>query len=230
MDITESIVTAFINLKQKHRFFVSEADFQASFSWELAKVFQDSPDVKIYREFPVRIYDTKWRTIYIDILIVNKGQKIPIELKYKTAKIDPDSLYEDTDIPVRDILKPQGAEDEGCYDCWKDISRIEKLVNNGFAHSGIFICIANDKYYWNGKCSINAQAYAFRMNPGNKCSGEYNWNLTNCTNPEKVLQARPNLHISNDYEFAWQDFYKIPEPNGLFKFLLVKIPQKEQQK
>ena len=82
MDITESIVTAFINLKQKHRFFVSEADFQASFSWELVKVFQDCP----------------------------------------------------------------------------------------------------------------------------------------------------NLHISNDYEFVWQDFYEIPEPNGLFKFLLVKIPQKEQQK
>lgn len=48
------------------------------------------------------------------------------------VKIDSDALYEDTDIPVRDILKPQGAEDEGCYDCWKDVSRIEKLVNNVF--------------------------------------------------------------------------------------------------
>lgn len=227
MNITESIISAFMNLKQKHRFFVSEADFQASFTWELAQVFQDRPDVKIYREFPVRVYDTKWRTIYIDILVVADGQRFPIELKYKTARIDSDALYEDTGIPVRDILKPQGAEDEGCYDCWKDISRIEKLVNSGFAHSGIFICIANDKYYWSGKCGVNAQAYVFRMNPGNKCSGEYNWNLSNCANPEKLLKARPNLHIKNAYEFAWQDFYDIQAQNGLFKFLLVTIPSKE---
>lgn len=59
MNITESIVSAFISLKQQYRFFVSEADFQASLTWELAKVFQDSPDVKIYREFPVRVYDTQ---------------------------------------------------------------------------------------------------------------------------------------------------------------------------
>lgn len=227
MDITKSIVSAFINLQQKHRFFVSEADFQASFTWELMQVFQDRPDVKIYREFPVRIYDTQWRMIYIDILIVADGQRFPIELKYKTDRIDSEAEYEDTGIPVRDILKPQGAEDEGCYDCWKDISRIEKLVNSGFAHSGIFICIANDKYYWNGKCNINAQAYAFRMTPGNKCGGEYKWNLANCTNPEKLLKARPNLHIRNGYEFDWHDFYEMPAPNGLFKFLLIQILPKE---
>ncbi len=227
MNITESIISAFSNLKQKHRFFVSEADFQASFTWELAQVFQDQPDVKIYREFPVRIYDSQWRTIYIDILIVANGQRFPIELKYKTDRIDSDALYEDTGIPIRDILKPQGAEDEGSYDYWKDISRIEKLINSGFAHSGIFICIANDKHYWNGNCGKDTMAYAFRMNPGRKCGGEYNWNLANCTNPEKLLKARPNLHIRNNYVFAWQDFYEMPARNGLFKFLLVNIPAKE---
>ncbi len=227
MNITESIISAFSNLKQKHRFFVSEADFQASFTWELAQVFQDQPDVKIYREFPVRIYDTQWRTIYIDILIVANGQRFPIELKYKTDRIDSDTLYEYTGIPIRDILKPQGAEDEGSYDCWKDISRIEKLINNGFAHSGIFICIANDKYYWNSNCGKGTMAYAFRMNPGGKCGGEYNWNLANCTRPEKLLKERPNLHITNDYEFDWRDFYEMPARNGLFKFLLINIPAKE---
>lgn len=227
MNITESIISAFMNLKQKHRFFVSEADFQASFTWELAQVFHDRPDVKIYREFPVRVYDTRWHTIYIDILVIANGQRFPIELKYKTNTIDSDALYEETGIPIRDILKPQGAEDEGSYDCWKDILRIEKLVNIGFAHSGIFICIANDKYYWNGNCGENTLGYAFRMDPGHKYGGEYNWNLANCANPEKVLKARPNLHIMNDYEFAWQDFYEMRAQNGLFKFLLIKIPSKE---
>lgn len=227
MNITESIISAFKNLKQKRRFFVSEADFQASFTWELMQAFKDWSNVKIYREFPVRIYDNKWRTIYIDILIIADGKRFPIELKYKTDQIDSDTLYEDTGIPIRYILKPQGAEDEGCYDCWKDISRIEKLVDSGFAHSGIFICIANDKYYWNGQCNINSQAYAFRMNSGRKCGGKYNWNLANCTKPEKLLKARPNLDIRSDYEFTWQDFYEMPAQNGLFKFLLVKIPPKE---
>ncbi len=53
-DIIQGIRKSFENLKNK-RFFVSEADFQASFTWELAQVFQDCPDVKIYREFPVRV-------------------------------------------------------------------------------------------------------------------------------------------------------------------------------
>lgn len=227
MNITESIVSAFMNLKQKHRFFVSEADFQAAFTWELAQVFQDCPDVKIYREFPVRVYDAQWRTIYIDILVVVDGKKYPIELKYKTHKIESDDLYEDTGIPIKDILKSQAAHDVDSYDCWKDISRIEKLIDSGFAHSGVFICIANDKYYWNGNCGENTLGYAFRMNPGIKRGGEYNWNLANCTIPEKLLKTRPNLYIKNDYEFVWQDFYEILAKNGKFMSLIVEIHGKE---
>lgn len=132
------------------------------------------------------------------------GQRFPIELEYKTDRIDSDTLYEDTGIPIRDILKLQGAEDDSSYDCWKDISRTEKLTDSGFAHGGIFICIANDKHYWSGNCSKDTMAYVFRMNLGSKCGGENNWNLANCT--EKLLKARPNLHIRNSYELAWQDF------------------------
>lgn len=225
--VVKKIREAFNNLKSRNRFFVSEADFQASLTWELQKVFQDSPDVKIYREFPVRVYDAQWRTIYIDILVVVNGQRFPIELKYKTDRIDSDTEYEDTGIPVKDILKTQSAQDEGTYDCWKDISRIEKLVDTGFAYGGVFICIANDKYYWNGNCGANTLGYAFRMNPGIKCGGEYNWNLANCTIPEKLLKTRPNLYIKNDHEFVWQDFYEILAKNGKFMSLIVEIPGKE---
>lgn len=225
--VIDKIQEAFNNLKAQNRFFVSEADFQASLTWELAKAFQNSPNVKIYREFPVRVYDSQWHTIYIDILVVADGKKYPIELKYKTDKIESDALYEDTGIPIKDILKSQAAHDVDSYDCWKDISRIEKLVDSGFAHSGVFICIANDKYYWNGNCGENTLAYAFRMNPGIKHGGEYNWNLANCTIPEKLLKTRPNLHIINDHEFVWRDFYEIPDKNGKFMYLIVEIPSKE---
>lgn len=224
--VIDKIRRAFENLKSRNRFFVSEADFQASFTRELEQVFKDVPDVKIYREFPVRVYDTKWRTIYIDIMIVADGHRYPIELKYKTNRIDSDAEYDGTGIPIKDILKSQSAEDEGTYDCWKDISRIEKLIDGGFAYGGVFICIANDKYYWNGKCNVNAQAYAFRMTSGRKFGGEYNWNLITCARPEKILKARPNLRITNDYEFDWHDFYEMPVQNGLFKYLLVEIPGK----
>lgn len=226
MDVVETIKNALDNMKGR-RFFVSEADFQASLTWELAKVFQDSPNVKIYREFPVRVYDTRWHTIYIDILVVADGKKYPIELKYKTDKIESDALYEDTGIPIKDILKSQAAHDVDSYDCWKDISRIEKLVDSGFAQTGVFICIANDKYYWNGNCGENTLGYAFRMNPGIKRGGEYNWNFANCTIPEKLLKTRPNLRIKNDYEFVWRDFYEIPAKNGKFMSMVVEIPATE---
>ncbi len=229
MNITESIILAFNNLQDRNRFFVSEADFQSSFAWELSEIFKNDGNIKVYREFPIRVFNEKWHTIYIDIMVVAYGQMYPIELKYKTLRIDSATEYENTGIPISAILKNQGAPDQGCYDFWRDISRIEGLVAGGIAHSGICICITNDKYYWAGGCDIESQAYAFRIDDGCKECGCYEWNLSKCSNPEKILTQRPNLEIQNGYDFVWHDFYEMPHKNALFKSLIIKIPPKEKE-
>ncbi len=218
MTVVDKIQRAFNKLKD-NRFFVSEADFQHTLAIALETEFPGN----VFLEFPVQL---NGRTVYADIMIIENGQMYPIELKYKTLRIDSATEYENTGIPISEILKNQGAQDNGCYDFWRDISRIETLVADGIAQSGICICITNDKYYWAGGCDIESQAYAFRLGDGCKECGCYGWNLSECSNPEKILNQRPNLEIQNGYDFAWHDFYEMPHKNGLFKSLIIKIPPK----
>ena len=228
MDIIEAVKTTFERMKNK-RFFVSEADFQSALAWELTETFKQDPTIKVYREFPIRVFRDKWRTIYIDLVVVKDGKMFPIELKYKTAVVESDATYENTNIPMRHILKPHGAQDENGYDFWKDISRIEGMIDRGEAERGICIMVSNDKAYWQAKCREGTQAYAFRLLAGHKARGPYRWNFTRCANPDKILNVRPHLDILNDYDFEWVDFCTVPDvPNGLFRCLVVPIPPKKK--
>ena len=82
MDAIKNIKKAFLNLKNKNRFFVSEADFQHSFAMELEKIFNGTATILL--EFPI---EQNGRIIYTDIMLVYKQYLYPIELKYKTKII-----------------------------------------------------------------------------------------------------------------------------------------------
>ena len=54
MDVINNIKLAFLNLKNKNCFFVSEADFQHCFAMELERVFNGMATVLL--EFPIEQY------------------------------------------------------------------------------------------------------------------------------------------------------------------------------
>jgi len=225
MNVINNIKTAFLNLKNKNRFFVSEADFQHSFAMELEKVFNG--DAVVLLEFPI---EQQNRIIYVDIMVVYKNELYPIELKYKTKTIESDSLYMNTNIPVKRILRKQGAQDLAGYELWKDINRIETLIKDGFATSGVCIFITNDMYYLRGKCDVDAQAFAFRLGTGSHYHGAYHWNIDTKTQIPSYINKKKGFYIYNDYLFDWQDFYMYDAVNGIFKFLFLEIPRHTGEK
>ena len=208
-------------VSESKQFFVSEAHFQHMFAIALAKTFGET--AKIIPEFPVII---KGRTIYIDIMVVTGDGLYPIELKYKTKKLDSKMPYINTGIKVCDILKNHSAQDQNGYECWKDIHRLEQLVKTGIAQAGLAIVISNDQYYWEGDCKASSQGYAFRMLPGTYPTGKKKWNIVPGREPAKWLKQCPEFVIENDYDFVWHDFYVFPANNGLFRSLIIEIPSK----
>lgn len=105
-------------------------------------------------------YTTIWGTEkpYFDIVIEQKfpNNFIVIELKYKLKKIEiqsDSSSYrrfgeqkpKDTDVQ---LVTDQSASNEGRYDFWKDVKRLE-VLNNSFSKvvGGIAILVTNDDNY-----------------------------------------------------------------------------------
>lgn len=220
--IIQGIRKSFENLKNK-RFFVSEADFQHTLAMELEKTFAGDKDVKILLEFPVL---RDGHTVYIDIMVTDRTNMYPIELKYKTRLIPSDDIYENTNIEIKHILKNHGAQDLGGYDFWKDVHRIETLIDNDIARTGVCIFVTNDMYYLNEKYDVNAQSFAFRLGTGIHVHGAHHWNVESKETVPDYIKKNRGFYIQNDYIFDWDDFYECDAKNGCFKSLFIEIPSK----
>ena len=69
------------NLRFKRKRFHSEADFQFALAWEIQTLY---PDAEVRLEYCPR----EAPHMHIDIIVELNGKLFPIELKYKTLKID----------------------------------------------------------------------------------------------------------------------------------------------
>lgn len=128
-------------------------------------------------------WDTE--TPYIDIVLEKKGEEgslpmyIAIELKNKLKEV---KLPEDISFlrfgqePQHDLkseivlVKDQGAQDEGRYDFWKDVKRIE-LLTEAFPSNvigGFSLFLTNDSYYTqtNEGCKYSEFGFEHNMRAG----------------------------------------------------------------
>lgn len=98
------------------------------------------------------LWDTELR---VDILVRKGNEYCPIELKYKTKKIETSLTRFGVDIADVVIVKDQGAQDLGMYGFWKDVKRIE-MVKARFetVKSGLSVFLTNDVAYRNLRARI----------------------------------------------------------------------------
>ncbi|MFO8133313.1 MAG: hypothetical protein R6U10_05210 [Thermoplasmatota archaeon] len=211
-----------------HRIFHSEADFQHALSWELHKQYCEDTDRQIRLErpklIPVNINSKNRKEInaknqkeriYIDILIRGNHEIIPIELKYKTAKLKIDEFD----------LKEHSSHDTSRYDYVKDIERIEKVLSgqNGY---GFAIFLTNDSRYWKkpgqGRTPQDEQ---FRIHEGQTLQGKLKWEGAKESTVGK--KRCHNIELENTYNLNWRRYtYNNTcknKPNGEFRYLAVKI-------
>ncbi len=164
------IYTVLDHLKEKRRYFSSEADFQLALAMQIERDYGENSVIgeyvphyvsKVEKINDVEIESTR---IHIDILYLNES--IPIELKYRTKKADLE------DIHYKIALSDQGAHDEGSYDFWRDVSRIGEYITKTDAPKGFAVFLTNDGWYKKpdySNCKVKYEEFDLnKTNPGSR--------------------------------------------------------------
>lgn len=215
----EFLLKAIETLKEQRKVFHSEDDLK----FALAAVIKENNNdfkVRLEKRVDINISDNKVKKNYIDIIIYdNKGNNIPIELKYRTGlllvNIDGEEYH----------LTNHGAHDVGRYAFRKDIFRIEKYLEQYRGNGGFVLILTNDSKYWD--CDVSQRNIAdknYSVHNGSVVKKEdLGWYRKVGQKPVQK-EYSSILHLSKDYEVDWKDYSLIEnEKNGAFKYLLFRM-------
>lgn len=201
IDIVQQDVFAFLESNEELLF--NERDFQMHLATWLRKSANDYDDVDVEYyvpkiELPNYVWDSELR---LDIVVKKDGEYCPIELKYKTKKVERqisrfDEILDDKVV----VMKNQGAQDLGMYDFWKDIRRIE-LVRNRFAKvkGGLAIFVTNDALYTKAS-RPESNNYLLNMNEG-KHSVIKHWQNENSACAK--MNSYKSFEVEKEYSINW---------------------------
>jgi hypothetical protein len=153
-----------------------------------------------------------WETeLRLDIVVKKDGKYCPVELKYKTKKVERQISRFDEFLSEKIIvMKEQGAQNLGMYDFWKDVRRIE-LVRNRFKSvcGGLAVFLTNDVFYTKGS-KPSSNNHLFSMIGNVPHSTKKHWSNPNST----CAKTHPNFEVEKAYDIEWHsrkiddiDFY-----------------------
>lgn len=199
IDIVRADVMAF--LESNNELLFNERDFQmhlATWLRNSANAYDDV-DVEYYvpkTELDNYIWDSELR---LDIVVKKGGEYCPVELKYKTKKVERQISRFDEAMPDKVVvMKNQGAQDLGMYDFWKDVRRVE-LVRNRFERvkGGLAVFVTNDPLYTK-KSRENSNNFLFNMDEGKHLVVKH-WQ-----NPESTCaKTHPDFEVEKEYGIKW---------------------------
>ena len=152
------------NLASKKKIYSNESQFQFDLAWELRKQGFDVEleMLSVSQAYAKQLSKDERQKAYTDIVVKDETGYIVIELKYKTPETDDMMYYNVNNEKI--YLFPQGAENKGSYSYWKDVERLEKLVNgtiplnfdkNKKVVRGYAVLLTNAKKYWDSKAHNN---------------------------------------------------------------------------
>lgn len=204
---TNALRAELTSLALRRPLFHSEADFQHEVAWQLQSTGLAD---KVRLELPVH---TKEGVMNLDLLAVRDGLRVAIELKYWKRAM------EHTQNGEVFTLKNQGAHDISRYDFWKDVWRLETMLDDDKADLGIAVTLTNDPGYWRPGRGGTIDA-AFRLHPERpSVTGQLNWTAKAGAGTTK---GRPDLQLRDAYRLAWSD-YSRPHPDHAFRYLMLPV-------
>lgn len=220
----ESLVDLIYNdtitfLKSNNELLFNERDFQI----HLATWLRNSPnryddvDVEYYVPWQ-ELENYVWKSeLKLDIVVKKSEEYCPIELKYKTKKVERQiSRFDETLNEKVAVMKNQGAQDLGMYDFWKDVRRVE-LVRNRFKRvkNGLVVFVTNDILYTKGSKSTSNN-YLFGMVGDVTFTTKKHW-----ANPKSTCaKTHPDFEVEQGYNIEWNQ--KIIDKEN-FYYCIVKI-------
>jgi len=189
-------------LKQTRPVFHSEDDLKLAMAIVIKELY---PSYEIRLEKPIQIRmkikdDYVLARAPIDIVVLDSKHKIayPIEIKYKTKKVD---------VVVGDesySLANHGANDVGRYSFRKDIYRVENVdIENFSINQGFVFILTNDRgYYQNDVSKKNSLDVHFSFHHGMTLKAEYvGWNYKRL--PENKYYYNDTFPLDNSLKKHW---------------------------
>lgn len=200
IDIVQQDVFAFLESNEELLF--NERDFQMHLATWLRKSANDYDDVDVEyyvpkSELPNYVWDSELR---LDIVVKKYGEYCPVELKYKTKKVERQISRFDEMLDKVVVMKNQGAHDLGMYDFWKDIRRIE-LVRNRFekVKGGLAIFVTNDALYTKAS-RPESNNYLLNMNEGMHSPIKH-WQNENSACAK--MKSYKSFEVEKEYSINW---------------------------
>ena len=218
IEIVQQDVFAF--LESNNELLFNERDFQMHLATWLRNSTNryDDVDVEYYvpwQELEGYVWESELR---LDIVVKKDGEYCPVELKYKTKKVERQiSRFDEAMHDKVVVMKNQGAQDLGMYDFWKDVRRVE-LVRNRFesVKGGLAVFVTNDPFYTKAS-RPNSNNYLLNMTEG-KHSIVKHWQ--NEDSACAKMKAYKSFEVEREYSIEWKN-RKI---DGVeFYFCIVKI-------
>ena len=150
----------------------------------------------------------KNQRIDIFIIVKNDKEKIGIELKYFTAKIE----WQDNKNEETFILANQYANDIKCYDAWKDVERLEDFIEKGFINRGFVIWLTNvnslTKNPAETKKRKNNKTYhdAFKIFNGREINGPKKLKWDKKASKRTTEGRNKPITIKGNYKVCWNEY------------------------
>lgn len=201
IEIVQQDVFAFLGSNEELLF--NERDFQMHLATWLRNSINSYDDVDVEYYVPWQeLDDYIWESeLRLDIVVKKDGEYCPVELKYKTKKIERkisrfDEVLHDKVV----VMKNQGAQDLGMYDFWKDVRRVE-LVRNRFKNvkGGLAVFVTNDPLYTKAS-RPNSNNYLLNMTEG-KHSVVKHWQ--NEDSACAKMKSYKSFEVEKEYSIKW---------------------------
>ena len=211
IEIVKKDICAF--LRSNEKLFFNERDLQMHLATWLRKSENNYDNVDIEYYVPCQALNNYvWGTeLRLDIVVKKDGKYCPVELKYKTKKVERQISRFDEFLSEKIIvMKEQGAQNLGMYDFWKDVRRIE-LVRNRFKSvcGGLAVFLTNDVFYTKGS-KPSSNNHLFSMIGNVPHSTKKHWSNPNSS----CAKTHPNFEVEKAYDIEWHsrkiddiDFY-----------------------
>lgn len=190
------IIESYFLIQKPINAYYSEASVQHKLAIEIYK--------QLKKVDPIVEYKIQRKKEYLDIFCKHKGIRYGIELKYKTRKV------ESTDFDYT----TQGAQNNGKYDFFRDVSRIERFIDKDYIDEGYVFFITNDQRYYN-PARNNTKVKKFDLIDGTILHGRYT---------PKWKGRKKVLTIEGKYFICWhKPVHKKGNRVATFSFCKVKV-------
>jgi hypothetical protein len=196
-------------LSHERPLFHSEADFQHALAWRIQLA---RPDAHIRLEYRPAVAGRP----HLDIWATATDENLAVEVKYKTRAISCEVGGETY------VLNSHSAQDQGRYDFWKDVVRLERIGRELPRTTGIALLLTNDSALWKISTKADSVDGAFRLDEGRSLTGGLQWGPTASAGTKRGREAV--LEIAGTYGVGWRDYSQVRSPRyGQFKYLLVTV-------